>query len=67
MLRKPKSVAAAEASISEELKSEKLKVMREFLWNKEISDAEANAAIDAYNAKHMAAGGTKGGCIVNRG
>ena len=66
MLRKPKSITAAEARLSPELVAERLRVKREYLWNKEVSDAEANAAIEAYNAKYLAAGGVKGGCIVSR-
>ena len=66
MLRKPKSITAAEANINPELLAEGLKIKREFLWNKDVSDAEANEAIEACNAKYLAAGGDKGGCIVSR-
>ena len=62
----PKSVRNADTNITQELKDEQLRVMREVLWNKELSDEQANILIDEFNLKWIEAGGTKGGCIIRR-
>ena len=62
----PKAVTANNKIMSEEIKAESMEVKRSALWNKEISDQDANFIIKEFNEKWLAAGGAKASTIVLR-
>lgn len=65
-MKAPKAVRENNNKMTEDLKYEKLEVMRNFLWNTQISDDEANNAIESFNEKWLAAGGIKSSTITKR-
>ena len=65
-MQAPKKIIENEAKMDETIKNEKLEIMRNYLWNRAISDEQANVKINDFNRRWIAAGGLNSASIVNR-
>ena len=54
-------------TVLEKLEAKALRVMRNYLWNDEISAEKANKAIAKFNAEWLAAGGPRSSMIQSKG
>jgi hypothetical protein len=66
-MRPPKNVRENDAIMPGELKTEKLSIMRNFLWNEEITEEKANEVIKEFNRRWINAGGVRASTIILRG
>ena len=68
MMRPRSLTEATEGSeILKKLEAKALRVMRNYLWNDEISAEKANKIIAKFNAEWLAAGGPRGSMIQSKG
>ena len=67
---RPRSIVEAEKRMDpivlKKLETKSLRVMRNYLWNDEISTEKANKAIAKFNAEWLAAGGHRGELIQSK-
>ncbi len=70
-MMRPRSLTEAEnkmdPTVLPKLETKALRVMRNYLWNDEISAEKANKAIAKFNAEWLAAGGPRGSMIQSKG
>ncbi len=68
---RPRSIVKAEAkmdpSVLKKLKIKMFRVVKNYVWNNEVSVEAANKKVDAVNAEWIAAGGPAGSKIARRG
>ncbi len=69
-MMRPKSLTETEKTMDpivlKKLETKSLRVMRNYLWNDEISTEKANKAITKFNIAWLAAGGPRGSMIQSK-
>ena len=69
-MNRPRSIVAAEANMNvdvlKKLKTKMFRVMKNYVWDDEVSDEAANKKVDAVNAEWIAAGGPAGSKIARK-
>ncbi len=69
-MMRPRSLTETEKTMDPtvlgKLETKSLRVMRDYLWNDEISAEKANKVIAKFNTEWLAAGGPRGSMIQSK-